>query len=258
MQFSIITVCRNDLEGLKLTCNSLYSQSVTNFEWIVVDGNSTDGTVDWLRQLKADNLSWTSEPDDGIFDAMNKGIIKSKGNYLLFLNSFDELADDQVLERIHNLIINSRGKLRFIYGDSIDIAPSGDSLYRKSKNHKTLWRGMFTQHQSIFFHNNRNILFKTEYKITADYAYIGHYLKDLGNSDIKYINTPICKFKLGGINESSRFRALKEDFVIRKKEFGISIFMCILLYKMHFLHTMQKRIFPETAKLLRYEKNKKS
>ncbi len=258
MQFSIITVCRNDLEGLKLTRDSIYNQSFDDFEWIVVDGNSTDGTVDWLKRLSDDNLSWTSEPDNGIFDAMNKGMLRATGNYLLFMNSFDELADDKVLYRINEVITGSGGRTVFIYGDSLDITPSGDALYRKSKSHNTLWRGMFTQHQSMFFINNRDILFNTEYKITADYAYIGHHLKKADNSDIHYVNTPVCKFKLGGTNESYRFRALKEDFMIRRKVFGLSIFTCIVLYKLHLLHTLQKRIFPGTAKLLRYEKNENS
>ena len=253
MQFSIITVCRNDLKGLKLTYNSVINQTHRDFEWIVIDGNSSDGTKDWLKSFNNKSINWISEPDSGIFDAMNKGILLSRGEYLIFLNSFDEFANNKVLEKVNHLIHAAKKRPHFIYGDSVDITSTGESLYRKAKNYKTLWRGMFTQHQSMFFRNDRNILFKKEYRITADYAYIGHYLKKLDNSDIKYINTAVCKFKLGGVNESSRFRALSEDFLIRKNEFGLNIFMCILLFKLHFIHTLQKRIFPGSAKLLRYK-----
>jgi len=253
MRFSIITVCRNDLEGLKLTYNSVIKQTFPDFEWIVVDGNSSDGTREWLQSCNKKNIRWISESDNGIFDAMNKGILLARGEYLLFLNSFDEFAGINILEKVHNLICSAKKQPEFIYGDSIDITLEGNSMYRKSKHFKTLWRGMFTQHQSMFFRNNKNIFFQNEYRITADYAYIGHYLKDLTSTDVKYINTAVCKFKLGGINESSRFRALNEDFLIRKNELGIGIFMCTLLYILHFLHTLQKRMLPNTARALRYK-----
>ncbi len=256
MQFSIITVCRNDLEGLKLTRDSLYGQSYTDFEWIVVDGKSTDGTSNWLKQLTYTNLSWVSEPDNGIFDAMNKGIRTAKGKYLLFLNSFDELADDLVLQKVNDLITGSKGRLRFIYGDSIDITDEGAALYRKAKHHGTHVRGMFTQHQAMFFINNPDILYNSDYKLVADYAYIGRNLEDIDEQGIAYIDMPVCRFKLGGTNESSRFRALKEDFLIRKNEFRLNTFLCYTLYSMHFMHTVLKRVLPGAARLLRYKQNR--
>jgi putative colanic acid biosynthesis glycosyltransferase len=258
MQFSVITVCWNDLSGLKLTYNSLYSQTYEDFEWVVVDGNSTDGTQEWLQQLNADKLSWSSEPDKGIFDAMNKGISKAKGDYLIFLNSFDELAEKDILERVHKRINESTSKLEFVYGDSIDITSQGTPLYRKSKDFKTLWRGMFTQHQSMFFINNPSITYSDDYKLTADYAYIGTYLKDLKDEAVAYIDAPVCKFKLGGTNELSRYRALKEDLHIRRNVFGLNWFLSYSLYLMHFIHTTMKRLMPNAARSLRYTKNSNS
>lgn len=252
MKFSIITVCRNNLTGLKKTYDSLFAQTFTDYEWIVIDGNSSDGTKEWLQSIN-NELIWISEPDDGIFDAMNKGIALAHGEYLLFLNSSDELANNDVLEKVNNAVCFSNKPPVFIYGDSIDINYPGNLLYRKSKHYRTLWRGMFTQHQAMFFRASPDILYKKEYRITADYEYTGQYLKNLDNEDIIYLETPFCKFKLGGVNESSRFKALKEDYLIRKKEFGINIFICLSLYVLHFMHTLQKRLLPGTAKILRYK-----
>lgn len=254
MQFSIITVCRNDLKGLKMTYNSVIKQTYKDFEWIIIDGNSSDGTKQWLNNLSQENIYWISESDKGIFDAMNKGIKHARGKYLHFLNSFDEFADKEVLNKVNSFISFSGQELKFIYGDSIDITQSGTNLYRKSRHYKTLWRGMFTQHQAMFFKSNKNIIFKPNYKITADYAYIGHFLKDLNEHEIGYLETAVCKFKLGGTNENYRLVALNEDFNIRKNEFGINVFLCHTLYLLHFLHTIQKRFLPATAKLFRYNR----
>ena len=83
--FSIITICWNNLTELKKTFQSVDLQSCKDFEWIVIDGNSKDGTKEWLEKNTLAN--WISEPDGGIYDAMNKGIDKASGEYLIFMNS---------------------------------------------------------------------------------------------------------------------------------------------------------------------------
>jgi glycosyltransferase involved in cell wall biosynthesis len=99
-RFSIVTVVRNDIEGLKRTWRSLAAQTCTDFEWLVVDGASTDGTREWLEDLGDDRLLWTSEPDDGIYDAMNKGIRRIRGEIVQFLNADDALASSDVLQQV--------------------------------------------------------------------------------------------------------------------------------------------------------------
>lgn len=100
MKISIITVCYNNLEGLKLTAESIAKQTSQDFEWIVIDGASTDGTATYLQQLtrKADIL--VSEPDKGIYDAMNKGMNMARGEYQLYLNSGDYLHDENVIKAL--------------------------------------------------------------------------------------------------------------------------------------------------------------
>ena len=104
LNLSIITVNLNNLTGLQKTMQSVFEQTFTNYEYIIIDGGSTDGSKEWIAQ-HADKLAyWVSEKDGGVFNAQNKGIVKSKGEYLLFLNSGDYFY---TVEAIGALIQNS-------------------------------------------------------------------------------------------------------------------------------------------------------
>lgn len=98
MKLSIITINYNNLEGLKKTYDSVVSQTCQDFEWIVIDGGSTDGSKEFIEEHQDKFAYWCSEPDKGIYNAMNKGIAKATGEYLQFLNSGDNLVDDKVIE----------------------------------------------------------------------------------------------------------------------------------------------------------------
>ncbi len=96
---SIITVNRNNDTGLKKTIDSVISQTYNDFEFIIIDGASTDSSAELIRKYSSYLSYWISEPDNGTYHAMNKGIRVSAGDYCLFLNSGDYLLDDKVLER---------------------------------------------------------------------------------------------------------------------------------------------------------------
>ena len=100
MKLSIVTINRNNAEGLRKTIESVVAQTLDDFEYIVIDGASTDGSVDVIRQYEDRISYWVSEPDKGIYNAMNKGIARAKGEYLLFLNSGDYLVDKNVLVNV--------------------------------------------------------------------------------------------------------------------------------------------------------------
>ena len=100
MKYSIITVNFNNKEGLRKTIESVIRQSFRDFEYIVIDGGSTDGSADILKEYDAQIDYWVSEPDKGIYNAMNKGIVQAKGEYLNFMNSGDYFYDNQVLQHV--------------------------------------------------------------------------------------------------------------------------------------------------------------
>lgn len=116
LQLSIITVNYNDKQGLENTINSVLGQTANAFEFIIVDGNSTDGSKELLQSENYDFTHVISEPDNGIYQAMNKGIRLAKGDYLLFLNSGDCLADIHVIETLKHQI---EGNYDIYYGDII-------------------------------------------------------------------------------------------------------------------------------------------
>ncbi len=100
MKFSIITINYNNCKGLKRTLDSVVSQTSKDFEWIVIDGGSTDGSKELIEKYQEATTYWCSEPDKGIYNAMNKGVAKASGDYCLFLNSGDHLCDIRVMERL--------------------------------------------------------------------------------------------------------------------------------------------------------------
>ncbi|WP_281637394.1 glycosyltransferase family 2 protein [Flavobacterium marginilacus] len=101
---SIITINYNNLEGLKKTIQSVTNQTWQEFEYIVIDGGSTDGCAEYIKSQNDKIDYWVSEPDKGIYNAMNKGIVQAKGEYLLFLNSGDHLFNNNVLENTNHFL----------------------------------------------------------------------------------------------------------------------------------------------------------
>lgn len=115
-KISIITINYNDRNGLEKTIQSVISQRYKNIEFIVIDGGSTDGSKEIIDNFAANLAYWISEPDSGIYNAMNKGIKVATGDYLLFLNSGDSLHDNQVIENVNALVGEERD---IYYGDII-------------------------------------------------------------------------------------------------------------------------------------------
>lgn len=116
VKLSVITINYNDLEGLRKTFESVTSQSNRNFEYIVVDGGSTDGSVDFLKENDTQINNWISEKDSGIYNAMNKGIKAATGEYLMFINSGDFLYDNNVIEKV---LASVDGQYGIYYGNLI-------------------------------------------------------------------------------------------------------------------------------------------
>ena len=115
MKLSIITINYNNLEGLKRTYDSVVSQTCQDFEWIIIDGGSTDGSREYIEGHQEKFAYWCSEPDKGVYNAMNKGIAQAKGEYLNFMNSGDNYADERVIEEF----ISAGWNEDYITGDVI-------------------------------------------------------------------------------------------------------------------------------------------
>ena len=174
--FSIITITRNNMAGFAKTHESLSAQSLKDYEWIIVDGNSTDGTKTYIEQKNLSDFC-VSENDNGIYNAMNKGIERSKGQYLLFLNAGDTLADPDILLTLSYAIHTHNPD--FIYGDALEECKNAHPFYKKARSYKKYIWGMFTHHQAILY--RREILgtlkYNENYKIASDYEFTIRFLK---------------------------------------------------------------------------------
>ena len=105
--FSIITATYNSLPTLKLAWESLCSQSFMDWEWVVVDGASTDGTKEWLSTIEDERIQWKSEKDKGIYDALNKGLGRANGTFIGFLHADDFFATKEILAQIHATLVST-------------------------------------------------------------------------------------------------------------------------------------------------------
>lgn len=209
--FSIVTVTLNNFPGLEATWKSLQKQSCRNFEWIVIDGGSKDYTASFLQRT---NAHWVSEKDDGIYDAMNKGLDRASGDYILFLNAGDKLTNPYTLDMLHTIAAKNPD---FIYGDSYE-SDGQSKHYKPARANAKIARGMFTHHQSMLY--KREVIgdtrFDTKYKIAADYDFTVRFLKNA--KAIFYAPVPLCIFESGGISQQNAKTGRREEFLIRRRE----------------------------------------
>ncbi len=171
-KLTIITVCLNIADSIERTLESIVSQSFQDFEWIVVDGGSTDGTTSIVNKYKERIDYYISEEDEGPYDAMNKGISRSKSNYIYFLNGGDYIYSEKTLEKIFTR--NLYGDI--IYGDIVDLSKTnGNPLFKMpEKITKKFHFKKTIPHQSTLikkslFEKIGN--YEKKYKIAADYDF---------------------------------------------------------------------------------------
>ena len=218
IKLSIITINLNNCSGLKKTINSVINQTYTDFEYIIIDGGSTDGSIDIIQENSERITYWISEADKGIYNAMNKGIDIAKGNYCLFMNSGDSLYNSTTLEK------------SIVYLDGTDII-LGDTLetdgrivlHKKNITFKTLYSDSLS-HQSSFI--KTSLLKKYHYdeslKIVSDWKFFLQTLI-IDNSTYKGIPLFISIYDISGITNSNFARFIEERNFVVKKMFPLRI-----------------------------------
>lgn len=209
MKISIITICFNDKDGFVKTADSVIKQIYRDFEWIIIDGGSTDGTVEEVQKVKHYAAFCISEPDKGIYNAMNKGVSHAIGEYTLFLNSGDCFASPKSLERVANKewtadivgcdMLVDNGKRLFGYNQ----APRIVSYQR------LIIGGL--PHQSTFAKTSmlRGTPFREDLRIASDWAFwCQKLLKE--HKTYQCINIPITVFDMNGISNANDTLASEE------------------------------------------------
>ena len=204
MKLSIITINYNNKDGLKNTIDSIVSQSFRDFEWLVIDGGSTDGSKDLIEKYHQYITYWCSEEDKGVYDAMNKGILQAKGEYCLFLNSGDWLLNDNVLSNVfskeHNEDILVGWIERTKHGKRV--LDKGFDTDKISIRH--LLRNSLP-HQATFIKKelfDKYGLYDDTLKIVSDWKFFMQCII-LKNATVENLKTPISFYEGGGLSDHS-------------------------------------------------------
>ena len=209
---SIITINKNNAIGLEKTIKSVLTQTSTNFEYIIIDGASTDNSIDIIKAnepLFGGRLKWVSEPDKGIYNAMNKGINMATGEYLQFLNSGDCLAGNDVVEKML-CAVESNDKPAILYGNMLKVFNNGRIVNDHCFNGSEIsFLGFYTgtlNHSPAYIRRNlfeKYGFYDESLKIVSDWKW---YLKAIIFGDIKpaYTNIDVTLFDMYGISETNK------------------------------------------------------
>jgi Glycosyltransferases involved in cell wall biogenesis len=211
-KLSIITVNYNNCKGLRKTIESVVNQSFNNYEYIIIDGGSTDGSVEVIKEFENRIDYWISESDKGIYNALNKGILKSSGEYCNFMNSGDCFYNNDVLQEIlpycnEDIILGKRKEKDFThsYGHSSETITMLD-LFRQSINHQS------TFIKRELFKDN---LYDESLKIVSDWKFLIEVLI-FKNCSFKNIDTVVTMYDTTGISSTAKKQlATERDQVLR-------------------------------------------
>ena len=198
MKISVITINYNDCEGLRATIGSVVSQTYDNYEFIVIDGGSTDGSVDVLKEHNESITYWASEKDKGIYNAMNKGVAQADGDYCIFMNSGDCFYSPQVLETVINRGLTSDivvGKVAIDNeGNIISPQPLGDLTFYHLYSGAIPHQGSFIKTLLL-----RNHPYDETLKISSDWKFFIQTMI-MDNCTVSYIDDYVAKYDMNGIS----------------------------------------------------------
>jgi len=195
---SIITVCYNSAKTIEQTILSIIYQTSQNYEYLIIDGGSTDGTLDIIEKYKSAISYFVSEPDQGIYDAMNKGIQISKGNVIAFLNSDDWYSEDtisRVLDEFENNDVD------IVYGDVLIATGTGVPIRRNAFINETFHHQMTIFHPATFVRLDmfdRIGLFDLQFKVAADYDWLLRAF--IGGAKFHHTENVLTNFRYGGVS----------------------------------------------------------
>lgn len=224
-KISIITVVFNGENTIKNTISSIINQSYLDYEYIIIDGCSTDNTLNLINEFSEKITYVLSEPDNGIFDAMNKALSLATGEWVLFINSGDLLYDNNTLFKIFNSGINY-SEIDLIYGDVL-LYDSKDTYTFKSKTSPLKMNLNAICHQSVLIRKKSHDLFDLKYKLSADHKLIYQLFK---SKNTYYTNFLISKILIGGV--SSNLKKTRSEKLQISWECGdiIDKFLSIIFY----------------------------
>lgn len=210
MKYSIITVNYNNKEGLRQTIESVINQTYRNYEFIVIDGGSTDGSAELLKEYDKQITYWVSEKDNGIYNAMNKGIAKATGDYLNFMNSGDCFFACNVLENVANYQYNTD----FIVGKDYHYNQKLQKGHVSVQPPRTTMIHFFMatlDHQSTFIKRELfdNSPYDESHRLVSDWIFFTEKIVK-ENKQVQFVPDIICRREEGGLSEQQHDKNRQE------------------------------------------------
>lgn len=221
---SIVTVTYNAASTVERTLQSVAQQTYRDFEHLVIDGASKDNTVETAKKYDTIVLS---EPDKGLYDAMNKAFSLAKGDYIVFLNAGDKLHSADTLEKV--AAVADRSKVSVIYGDTDIVDDEGIKLRgrRLTPPEDLTWRsfrdGMLVCHQSFYVNKDIAETYDLAYRFSADFDWCIRCMKSGESRGLRnvYVHSPLTDYLSEGMTTANHKASLKERFDIMSKHYGL-------------------------------------
>lgn len=220
-RLSVITIVYNNVRDIERTILSVVNQTYTNIEYVIVDGLSNDGTLQVIDKYKSKIAKFISEKDEGIYDAMNKGLALATGDYVIFMNSGDEFYDHETVAAV----FASADDADIYYGETEMIDDDGNSLgqRRHKAPAKFTWRGfkygMSISHQAMYIRRSLAESYDRRYQLSADIDWIIRAAKKA--KKIVNVNRYVAKYLVGGMSKKKHRQSLMERFDIMKRSYGL-------------------------------------
>ncbi|GGB30675.1 glycosyltransferase family 2 protein [Mucilaginibacter rubeus] len=220
-RLSVIIIVYNNVRDIERTIRSVINQTYTNIEYIIVDGLSNDGTLQVIDKYKSQITKFISEKDEGIYDAMNKGLALATGDYVIFMNSGDEFYDNETVAAVFAAAEDAD----IYYGETEMIADEGSSLgqRRHKAPAKFTWRGfkygMSISHQAIYIRRSLAEPYDRRYQLSSDIDWIIRAAKKA--KKIVNVNRYVAKYLVGGMSKKRHRQSLMERFEIMRRNYGL-------------------------------------
>ncbi len=212
---SVITVCRNCANQLEITAKSVEEQTFDNFEWIIVDGASTDADMLSILKKAADKGAITvSEPDKGIFDAMNKGARRASGKWVVYMNAGDHFPAKETLLNVSETLKTTDAQI--VYGDQFLKAADGNLIFRQAQEPANRHR-MYFCHQSAYI--KRTLMLEIPYRLDVGLAGDYCFFKEAWHSGAKFshINETLTVYDLSGVSTQNRMNVIRQYITVIKR-----------------------------------------
>jgi putative colanic acid biosynthesis glycosyltransferase len=251
VQLSIVTIVRNDSPGLARTRASIAAQvGARDFEWLIGDGASNDGTAQLAQGFQEPYASVVSEADHGIFDAMNKGLERASGKFIVFLNAGDMFANTAVLARVAECL--GPDEVDFLHGDSLEAFGGNRLSYKAAQGHRRVSYGMFGCHQAMYY--PKSLIgaqpYDPRFRIAGDYCFTAEFL--LKRPRILRLHEALCVFELTGASVLNKRRGRTENWIIHRDVLGLSLPGRILVRMAYEGAALLSGKFPRLYRALRF------